>query len=141
MLLTEKEVEFFFFFLRQMTTLQWYWDFFEAQLSNEPRLEKFQLDLKKMAFSLGGAMAGLSALAGITPPPLRITFRAQRSVIFIFSQAPSAAGFVSSYVLSALLSEHRQSCNGPVTHQILLWEQQQRLSSALQFTEVSPYTT
>ena len=140
MLLTEKEVEFFFFF-KQMTTLQWYWDSFEAELSNEPGLEKFRLDMKKMDFSLEGAMAGLSALAGIAPPPLRLTFLVQRSVIFIFSQAPSAASSVSFYVLSVHLSEHRQSCNGPVTHQILLREQQQHLSSALQFTEVSPYAT
>ena len=71
MLLTEKEVD-IFFFLRQMTTLQWYWSFFKAQLSNEPRLEKFRLDLKKMTFSLESAMVGLSALAGVAPRELSI---------------------------------------------------------------------
>lgn len=71
MLLTEKEVE-IYFFLRQMTALQWYWNFFEAQLSNEPRLEKFRLDLKKMTFSLESAMVGLSALAGVAPQELSI---------------------------------------------------------------------
>ena len=72
MLLTEKEVEFFFFFLRQMTTLQWCWSFFEAQLSNEPCLEKFRLDLRKMTFFLESAMVGLSALAGVAPQELSI---------------------------------------------------------------------
>lgn len=47
-------------------------DFFEAQLSNEPRLEKFRLDLKKMTFSLESAMVGLSALAGVAPRELSI---------------------------------------------------------------------
>lgn len=55
-----------------MTTLQWCWSFFEAQLSNEPRLEKFRLDLRKMTFFLESAMVGLSALAGVAPQELSI---------------------------------------------------------------------
>lgn len=55
-----------------MTTLQWCWSFLEAQLSNEPRLEKFRLDLRKMTFFLESAMVGLSALAGVAPRELSI---------------------------------------------------------------------
>lgn len=70
MLLTEKKLKFFSFETNDSFTAVL--DFFEAQLSNEPRLEKFRLDLKKMTFSLESAMVSLSALAGVAPQELSI---------------------------------------------------------------------
>lgn len=70
-LLTEKKL-IFFFFLRQMTILHWDWSLFKAHLSNEPRLAKFRLDLRKMTFSLESATVGLSALADFSPQELSI---------------------------------------------------------------------
>ena len=48
------------------------WSLLEAQISNEPCLAKFRLDLEKMSFSLESTMVGLSALANFPPRELSI---------------------------------------------------------------------
>lgn len=61
-----------FFFLKQTTTSHWDCSLFEAQISNEPRLAKFTLDLRKMTFSLESATFELSTLANFSPQELSI---------------------------------------------------------------------
>lgn len=60
------------FFFKQTTTSHWDYSLFEAQMSNEPCLAKFTLDLRKMTFSLESARVGLSTLANFAPQELSI---------------------------------------------------------------------
>lgn len=58
--------------MRQITAIHWDQRLIKAQISNEPYLAKFRLDLRKMAFSLESAMVGLSGLAYFSPWELSI---------------------------------------------------------------------